>query len=66
LNHIDVFKEQIIPNLQNINKDIKNLQETPVSDSIALPISAADVNYTKPDESTVPLDTYLENIVTDI
>jgi hypothetical protein len=50
LNHIDAFKEQMILNLQNIKKDIKNLQETPVSDSIALPISAADVNYTKPNK----------------
>jgi hypothetical protein len=64
LNHIDLFKEQMLSILQNINKDIKNLQDTPVSDSIALPISAADVNYTKPDENTVPLDTFLEDIVT--
>jgi hypothetical protein len=61
LNHIDAFKEQMVLILQNINKDIKNLQESPISDSIALPISAADVNYTKPDESTVPLNIYLNN-----
>jgi hypothetical protein len=66
LNNIDVFKEQMVLILQNFNKDIKNLQDTPVTDHIALPISAADVNYTKPDESTVPLDTYLADIVTDI
>jgi hypothetical protein len=53
--------------LQNINKYIDNLKETAVADPIAaLPISAADVSYIKPDESTVPLETYLENIVTDI
>jgi hypothetical protein len=66
LKNIDIFKEQMLLILQNINKDIKNLQETPVSDSIVLPISAADVNYTKPDENIIPLDTYLENIVTGI
>jgi hypothetical protein len=31
-----------------------------------LPINAVNVNYTKPDESIVPLDTYLKNIVSDI
>jgi hypothetical protein len=66
LNNIDIFKEQMLLILQNINKDIKNLQDTAVTDPIALPIIAADVNYTKPDESTVQLDTYLENIINDI
>jgi hypothetical protein len=66
LKNIDIFKEQMLLILQNITKDIKNLQETTVIDPIALPISAANVNYTKADESTVPLDTYLADIVTDI
>jgi hypothetical protein len=66
LKNIDIFKEQMLLILQNITKDIKNLQETAVTDPIVLPISAANVNYTKPDESTVPLNTYLADIVTDI
>jgi hypothetical protein len=64
LNHIDIFKEQMLLILQNINKYIKNLKETAVTDPIVLPISAANVNYTKADESIVPLDSFLENIVT--
>jgi hypothetical protein len=66
LKNIDIFKEQMLLILQNITKDIKILQETAVTDPIVLPISAANVNYTKADESTVPLDTYLAGIVTDI
>jgi hypothetical protein len=31
-----------------------------------LPINATQVNYTKTDESTVPLNTYLQPIVSDI
>jgi hypothetical protein len=59
LKNIDIFKEQMLLILQNITKDIKNLQETAVTEPIVLPISAANVNYTKPDESTEPLDTQL-------
>jgi hypothetical protein len=49
LKNIDIFKSQALWILNTLGEDIKNFKET-VSDPTLLPISAANVNYIKPDE----------------
>jgi hypothetical protein len=61
---VDVFRLQALWILNTLGEDIKKLKETAVSDRSFLPISAANVNYTKLDESILPLSTYLNDVAT--
>jgi hypothetical protein len=64
LKSVDIFRSQVLWILNNFKEDIKKLQEAALSNPIALPISAAHVNYAMLDESIVPLSSYFNDVVT--